>query len=220
MDGNRRYAVKKGEPKVKGHEYGANTFSKIIEDAKKSNLIRELTFYTFSVQNFNRNQTEVDYIMKLFRKFLDKHISKLAKEDAKIKFLGRLELFPKDIQKKVKELEEKTKDKKEFQVNFCFGYGGREEIIDASKKLAEDVKEGKINPEDIDESLFENYLYTNHNPDIIIRTGGNIRTSNFLLWQTIYSEWFFLDKLWPEMTFGDIKDCIDQFNSRERRFGK
>lgn len=220
MDGNRRYAVKKLLPKVKGHEFGAKTFSEIAKSIKKLKNVNEFSFYTFSVQNFNRNKKEVDYIMNLFREFFKEQIPKLKEEEIKIKFLGRLELFPQDIQDLCEQAEEETKDFNEYRINFCFGYGGREEITDATKSIAKQIKEGNLQPEDITEEIISKELYSNHEPDIVIRTGGDHRTSNFLPWQTTYSEWFFLNKLWPEMKVEDLKECISQFNKRERRFGK
>lgn len=220
MDGNRRYAVKKLLPKVKGHEFGAKTFSKIAKSIKEIDEVNEFSFYTFSVQNFNRDKKEVDYIMNLFEKFFNEQIHILKEEKVKIKFLGRLNLFPENIQKICKQAEEETKDFNEYRINFCFGYGGREELVDATKLIAKQIKEGTLQPEDITEETISNELYSNNEPDIVIRTGGDHRTSNFLPWQTTYSEWFFLDKLWPEFKVDDLKECISQFNKRERRFGK
>ena len=220
MDGNRRYAVKKGFLKVKGHEFGAESFDKIVSSMKELGSVNEFSFYTFSVQNFNRSEKEVAYIMNLFRKFFKKEINRLDEEGIMIKFLGRLDLFPEDIKKMCLEAEEKTKNFKNYRINFCFGYGGREEITDAVKKIALKVDIGEIKPADVNEELISSYLYSNHEPDIIIRTGGDFRTSNFMPWQSTYSEWFFVDKLWPEFTIDDLKKCISDFKNRNRRFGK
>jgi undecaprenyl diphosphate synthase len=220
MDGNRRYAVKKGLPKVIGHEFGAESFSKIVSSLKSLDLVNEFSLYTFSVQNFNRSDKEISYIMDLFRKFFKKENSRLEDEKIRIRFLGRLDMFPKDIQKMCAEAEERTKNFTDYTVNFCFGYGGREEIVDAVKNIASKIKDGELSVDDIDEETISSNLYSNSEPDIVIRTGGDFRTSNFLPWQTIYSEWFFLDVLWPEFTVDDLKKCISDFNSRERRFGR
>ena len=220
MDGNRRYAVKKLLPKVKGHKFGAKTFSEIAKSIKEIKDVNEFSFYTFSVQNFNRNQKEVDYIMNLFKEFFQEQIPILKKDEVKIKFLGRLELFPEEIQTLCKQAEDETKDFDKYRINFCFGYGGREELVDATKAIAKQIKEGTLQPEEITEETINNKLYSNHQPDMVIRTGGDNRTSNFLPWQTTYSEWFFLDKLWPEFKVEDLKECISKFNKRERRFGK
>ena len=220
MDGNRRYAVKKGLLKVKGHEFGAKTFEDIVQELVDNDDLSEFTFYAFSVQNFNRSQKEVDYLMNLSRKFFKKMISKFDEQKICVRFLGRLDLFPQDIQDLCFEVEEKTASYTEKRINFCHGYGGREEIVDAAKQIAKEVQEGNISPDDISEDLFSRYLYFNHEPDIVIRTGGDFRTSNFLPWQTIYSEWFFLKELWPEFTVEKLREVVVDFQNRERRFGK
>jgi undecaprenyl diphosphate synthase len=218
LDGNRRYARAHNMPLYKGHEKGAETISKLFKWAKELG-IDELTLYSFSMQNFSRKKEEVSYLFKLFEKFFSKFL-KLLKEGKnklvkliRLNFIGRLRLFPKRIQRLIKLLIDKTKDNKELKVNFAFGYGGREEIVDAVNKI---IKKGA---KKVDEKIISENLYLSSEPDIIVRTGGEQRTSNFLPWQGIYAEWFFLKKTWPEFNKLDLKKVLSQFNSRERRFG-
>jgi tritrans,polycis-undecaprenyl-diphosphate synthase [geranylgeranyl-diphosphate specific] len=196
---------------------------RIIEWCGEKN-IKEITVYAFSIQNFNRPKHEFDYLMNIFRKQFEKMETdpenKINKNKIKIKFLGRVDLFPQDIQKVCAKIEEKTKNNNNYQLNICFGYGGREEIVDAVYKIAEDIKEGKISPTEVDENLIDKYVYNASEPDFIIRTGGDHRTSNFLVWQSAYSEWFFVDKFFPELSNEDLDNILIDFKNRDRRFGK
>jgi len=221
MDGNRRFAKKLMKEPWKGHEHGADKFKEVLSWCKELD-VAELTLYTFSMQNFNRPKHEFDYLMNVIRKTYEdlKDDPRIIDEGVRIKYLGRVDLFPEDIQAICRDLEERTKDNKTYKLNFCFGYGGREEIVDTVYKIAEDIKSGKILPTQVDEELIQNNLYMKEEPDFIIRTGGDLRTSNFLLWQSAYSEWFFLEKMWPELTKEDVQKCIEEFKGRERRFGK
>ncbi len=221
LDGNRRYAKKRLGSKLKGHEEGGKKVEKLLDWAFELG-IKELTLYIFSMENFDRTKREFNYLMNLFRRefsnlYDDKRIEK---NRIKIRFIGRLNLFPKDIQKMARRIMEKTKDYKNYTINFAMGYGGRTEIADAAKRIAEKVRKGKIKPDNIDEETVRKNLYLESYPDIIIRTGGEKRVSNFLIYQGAYSEWFFLDKLWPEFTKNDLKKCIVEFYNRERRFGR
>lgn len=222
MDGNRRFAKRLMKEPWNGHEYGAKKLENVLKWCKEAG-VRALTVFAFSLQNFNRPKREFDYLMKLFKKFfgeMKERESEVNKEDIRIKFHGRRHMFPEDIQQIISETEEMTKDNSAYDLNICFGYGGREEIVDASKRLAEDVKKGKVDPRDVSEEMLDNYMYMSDKPDIIIRTGGDRRTSNFLSWQSAYSEWFFIDKMWPEFEKEDFKAVLDDFKSRDRRFGK
>lgn len=221
MDGNRRFAKKLAMEPWKGHQYGANKFEEVLEWCEELG-VKELTLYTFSMQNFNRSKQEVDYLMNVVRKTYHKlkDDPRVIKKGVHIRYLGRLKLFPQDIQDMCKDLEEKTKDNKNFILNFCFGYGGREEIVDATKKIAEDVKSGKVLPENINEELIDKYVYMPDEPEFIIRTGGVQRTSNFLIWQSTYSEWFFIEETWPEFKKETLITCLEEFKKRPRRFGK
>jgi tritrans,polycis-undecaprenyl-diphosphate synthase [geranylgeranyl-diphosphate specific] len=223
MDGNRRYAKRLMMDPWKGHEYGADALEKVLEWSK-INEIKEVTIYAFSIQNFNRPKHEFDYLMNIFRKQFDRMENdpenRVHKNKIKIKILGRVDLFPQDIQESCRSVQEKTKNHDGYQLNICFGYGGREEIVDAVHEIAKDVKEGKILPAQVDEELIDKYVYNSSQPDFIIRTGGDHRTSNFLLWQSAYSEWFFIDKFFPELTEEDLDQIYKEFQDRDRRFGK
>jgi tritrans,polycis-undecaprenyl-diphosphate synthase [geranylgeranyl-diphosphate specific] len=214
IDGNRRFAKRLMLEPWRGHELGAEKIEKLLEWCKELG-IKELTLYCFSLENFNRPKIEFDFLMKIFKKeFLKlKTDKRVHNNKIKIRFIGKRELFDNELQNLIKDLEEMTKDYNDYIINFALGYGGRQEIIEAVKKL---VKSGKeINEENLQENL-----WLSDDIDLIIRTGGEKRTSNFLPWQSTYSEWTFLDKMWPEFEKQDLIDCINEFKERERRFGK
>ena len=221
LDGNRRFAKRLMMQPWKGHEWGAKKVENLFKWCKELG-IKEMTLYVFSMQNFNRPKREFDFLMKLFMEFFEKaKVNKDIHENKiRIKFIGRIHLFPKEIYEKMKELEEVTKDYSGYIVNFAMAYGGREEIIDAIKKIGRDIEDGKIKAEDLNEKMFAKSLYMDSDPDFIIRTGGDHRTSNFLAWQSTYSEWIFLEKTWPEFEKEDLIQCIEDFTKRERRFGR
>lgn len=221
LDGNRRFAKALNLDPWKGHEYGEKKVGKLLEWCNEYG-IEELTLYTFSMQNFNRPKKEFDYIMDLFRKGSEKLLKdkRLYKYDIKVRFIGRTHLFPVKVQELMRKLEEATKDNKKHRLNFAMAYGGREEIIDGVKKLASKIADGSLLPESISEKTISEYLYIDSEPDLIIRTGGEKRTSNFLLWQSSYSEWIFLDKTWPEFEKEDFISCIEEYSSRDRRMGR
>ncbi|MFC1723359.1 polyprenyl diphosphate synthase [Nanoarchaeota archaeon] len=221
LDGNRRFAKKLMMKPWKGHEWGAKKVEKLLIWCSDLG-IKELTLYTFSMQNFNRPKPEFDMLMKLFEEFFSEPElkNKLRENDIKVTFLGRIHKFPEPVHKAMLELVDWTKDHKTYQVNFAMAYGGQEEVLDAVQKLGQQIKENKIQPEDITKEVFQKNLYMDHEPAFIIRTGGDRRTSNFLIWQSWYSEWFFLEKTWPEFEKEDLVECITQFNNRDRRFGK
>jgi undecaprenyl diphosphate synthase len=215
LDGNRRWAKKKGYSKEKGHKIGAEKVDKIIDWCIELG-IRQLTLYSFSVENFDRDIDEVDYLIGLFREMFKK-ISKDKNIDAKgvkVSIIGNKALFPEDIQEDFNEIEERTKDNDKITVNFCMGYGGRDEIIQACRKLIkEDVK-------DIDEETFRSYLFLQDYPDLLIRPGMEKRISNFLIWQLAYTELYFCDVLWPDFSKENLLDALEDFKKRQRRFGK
>jgi tritrans,polycis-undecaprenyl-diphosphate synthase [geranylgeranyl-diphosphate specific] len=221
MDGNRRLAKKLMLKPWMGHEWGAKKVEEILDWCKKSD-IKELTLFVFSVQNFNRPKEEFQYLMKIFKdhfvKFKDD--SRLKEYGIKINIIGRLWMFPKDVQKEMYDIMELSKDNSNYTVNFAMAYGGQEEVVDAAKKIAEQVKAGELNIDDINEEIFSRNLYMPDQPDLIIRTGGEKRTSNFLAFQSVYSEWFFIDKMWPEFLKSDWDNILDEYSKRERRFGK
>jgi len=221
LDGNRRYAKRLMMKPWKGHELGFEKLKKLYQWCKELD-IKELTLYCFSMQNFNRDKDEVNFLMNIFVKAgNDAAINEdIHKNKIRINPIGRWHLFPERVQSALKKAVDASKDYSDFTVNLCLAYGGREEIVDAAKKLLKDFKEGKVNVDDIDEEKFSEYLYITSEPDLIIRTGGAHRTSNFLIWQSNYSEWIFPEKFWPEFEKEDLIDCIDKFMGRDRRFGK
>ena len=221
LDGNRRFAKSLMVKPWKGHELGVEKVRKLLQWCPELG-INELTLYAFSVDNFHRDKGELDFLMKLMKQSFDRlrNDREIHDRRLRINFLGRIEMLPPEVTKSMKELMEATKDYDQYVLNFCMAYGGRQEIVDAARKLIEDLEEGKIKKSDINEETFKKYLYTPDEPDIIIRTGGEKRTSNFMVYQSIYSEWFYLDKMWPEFEKQDLIDCIEGFRKRERRFGR
>ncbi len=219
LDGNRRFAKRLMLKPQMGHEWGYEKIKRVMEWCQEYN-IQELTLYTFSIENFNRPKEEFDYIMKLFeRAFTELKNEKERIKNIQINFIGRLKMFPEKVQKAMKELMEETKGNSPFRLNFAMAYGGRAEIIDAVKKIAEQVKEKKLNVEEINENVFAQNLYLDSDPDLIIRTSEK-RLSGFLTWQSVYSEIIFVDKLWPEFEKEDFLACLSEYQERERRFGK
>lgn len=221
LDGNRRFAKRLMLKPWKGHEWGAQKVEKLFEWCKELK-IKEITLYVFSLKNFNRPKQEFNYLMNLFSDFLSnqKIIEKIHKNKIRINFIGRLNLLPESLQKLMKDLADSTSKYKVYTMNFAMAYDGRAEVIDATKKIAEQIKKGKLNLDQINEEIFSKNVYLNSKPDLIIRTSGERRTSGFLLWQGDYAEWYFLDKFWPEFEKEDLIKAINDFKNRERRFGK
>jgi len=215
LDGNRRFAKQKGKESWKGHDSGADNFEKFLEWTRDLG-VKEITAYILSTENLKRDKQELDHLFDLFKKWFEKFKDSKEIHDnkVKIKFIGELNLVPEEIRKKALELEEKTKNYNNYILNFCFAYGGRLELVHAFNKL---LKQGikEVKEEDITKNL-----WLSSEPELIIRTGNSIRTSNFLPWQSAYSEWIFLEKLWPEFTKEDLISCLENFNSRKRNFGK
>lgn len=222
LDGNRRYAKLNGLNPWEGHEYGAKKIKELFNWLKELD-VKEVTLFTFSTENFKRPKTEVEYLFKLFKRFFKdflKEKDKFSKNGLRIRFIGRKEMFPKDIQDIMKEIENETKDNKNYIANFAMGYGGHAEIVDAVKKIAKGLEEGKIRKEDINESTLSLNMYNDSFPEMIIRTSGEKRLSGFMLWASAYSELFFIDKMWPEFLKEDLITCIKEYNNRNKRFGK
>jgi tritrans,polycis-undecaprenyl-diphosphate synthase [geranylgeranyl-diphosphate specific] len=221
MDGNRRFSRRLMMKPWKGHEWGAKKVEAIFDWCREIG-IKELTLYAFSVENFNRPKKEFDYLMSLFKKEFErlKGDPRIYKNRIKINVLGRIWMFPKDVQERMKDIMDRTKSHNNYTVNFAMAYGGRTEVVDAARKIAEQVKNKKLKIEDINEKSFSRNLYMEDEPDLIIRTGGEHRTSNFLIWQSNYSEWVFLEKTWPEFEKEDLFKCIQDYTNRDRRFGK
>ena len=221
LDGNRRYAKKLGLSPWEGHKFGAEKIKDILKWCQELG-VEELTLYTFSVDNFKRPEAEKKAIFELFMKNISgmKNSKELKKNDVRVRFIGRLEMFPESIQREMHEVMEQTKNNSRFKINFAMAYSGRAEITDAFKKIIQKIKNKEINEKDIAESLINENLYLSSAPDILIRPGGEKRISDFLLWQISYTELFFIDKLWPEFEKEDLIKIIEEFKSRERRFGK
>lgn len=214
LDGNRRFAKSLDQKPWKGHEAGAKKIEELLDWAEELD-VKELTLYCFSIENFNRTKEEVEFLMSLFKKWFKKfeNDERIKKNGIKIRFIGEKNLLSKDIQEIMNRIENKTKNNDNYIINFALAYGGRQEILSAIKKLIKEKKE-------VNEKNFQGSLWLSDEPDFIIRTGGEKRTSNFLLWQSAYSEWVFFDKMWPEFTKQDLEKSIKEFRNRERRFGK
>ncbi len=215
LDGNRRYAKQHMLKPWEGHEKGSKNVENLFDWCDELG-IKELTLYAFSYENFKRDKTEVEFLMKLFKKQIEKleKDERIEKNKIMVNFIGRLNLFPEDIQSSMKRIMEKTKNNDNFKINFAMGYGGRIEIVDAVNKI---IKKGI---KDVDEKTITENLYLSEEPELVIRTGGEKRVSNFLIWQSYYSEWYFTDKLWPEFTKEELVKAIEDFGKRERRVGR
>lgn len=220
MDGNGRWATQKGLIRTSGHSAGVNTLKEIIEIANNINL-EILTVYAFSTENWKRPKLEIDFLMNLFSTFLAKELPNLMKENIRLKFIGKIENLPNDLPKELVEAEALTKNNTGLLLVVAVNYGGKDEILSAIKNIAKLYKESKINIEDINEDLLEKNLYTEKIPpvDLMIRTSGDMRLSNFLLWQSAYAELWFTDVNWPDFTKEDFLKAIIDYQRRDRRFG-
>ena len=220
MDGNGRWAASKGLPRSFGHRKGAKNVSEIIKSCPDLG-IKTLTLYAFSTENWNRAAHEVASLMRLFRGYLQTKYLDIINNNIKVTFLGDTNPLPSDILSQMKKLENESRGNNKFSLNIALNYGGRDEIIRSTKSMAEDLLAKKIGIADINEELFNNYLDTKgqNDPDLIIRTAGEKRLSNFLLWQSTYSELYFSDKMWPEFSVDCLKEALDSYNLRTRKFG-
>lgn len=218
MDGNGRWAKKRGMPRTAGHAAGAETFRRVATYCKKIGL-EYLTVYAFSTENWKRPQEEVAAIMGLLEKYLLEAIEQMERDKVKMKFLGDVSMLSPRLQELISRTAEISTHFEGCQVNICLNYGGRDEIIRAARAYAAEVKAGRAN--DLDERAFASYLYSAGipDPDLIIRPSGEYRTSNFLMWQSAYSELYFTDVLWPDFSEKDINKAIAAFQHRDRRFG-
>jgi len=221
MDGNGRWATKKGLPRTAGHKKGAEVVIDISKAAKEAG-VKYLTLYAFSTENWKRPKDEVDTLMDLLRQYLSKNFEELNKYDIRICFIGEREMLASDILEKMRELEEKTKNNSSATLQIALSYGSRAEITAAVKKIAQKIKDGDMSVESIDEKTISDMLYTKGipDPDILIRTSGEQRLSNYLLWQLAYSEFFFTPTYWPDFTKEELNEIIKTYQSRERRYGK
>ena len=220
MDGNRRWAKERGKNASFGHREGAKTLEKIVRYANKIGL-EYITVYAFSTENWKRAEDEVSALMMLLQNYLDDYSKRADTENIRVKILGDITVLSSGMQKSILRCMERTKDNTGVTFNIALNYGGRDEIIKAVKKIAEDVKEGKVNIGDIDGDMISNNLYTKGmpDPDLLIRTSGELRLSNFLPWQVVYSEFLFVDKNWPDFNEEDLDNAIIEYQKRTRKFG-
>ena len=220
MDGNGRWAKSKGMPRTYGHIEGAKTVEQICEDAWDMG-IKYLTVYAFSTENWRRPKEEVDALMKLLRNYMKNCLKRAAKNDMVVRVIGDKTGLDDDIRAKIEELEKATANNQGLNFQIAINYGSRDEIVRSIRKVMEDVKAGKLEPEQMDEAMFENYLDTAGipSPDLLIRTSGEERLSNFLMWQLAYTEFYFTDVPWPAFSKEELQKAVDKYNGRDRRFG-
>ncbi|MHA5096104.1 isoprenyl transferase [Oenococcus oeni] len=224
MDGNGRWAKRQHKSRIFGHKAGMQNV-KTIALAANNLGVKVLTLFAFSTENWGRPQDEVNYLMKLPIVFFNTFVPELIENNIKVEGIGEIDDLPEKTRQAFLNAVEDTKDNTGLILNFAINYGGRTEIVDATKSIVNQVLQGKIKTEDIDEKLFQNNLLTNTlaekaNPDLIIRTSGEQRISNFLLWQSAYSEFYFSPKLWPDYTAEDLEEALAAYSNRDRRFGK
>lgn len=220
LDGNGRWAKAKGMPRGYGHVKGCANLEKICYDIKDLG-VKYLTVYAFSTENWRRSKDEVDGLMKLFRSYLKKCIKISRDNKMKIKIIGDISAFAPDIQESIRKLEEFSKDYDELYFQIAMNYGSRDEITRGMKKMAQDVVDGKLSPEDVTEERISGYLDTAGvpDPDLMIRTSGELRLSNFLMWQMAYTEFYFTDVAWPDFNKAELVRAIEKYNQRDRRYG-
>ncbi len=225
-DGNRRFAKRLMKNPSKGHEWGTQKLKSVFEWCKELK-IKTVTVYSLSLENLqNRDKNELEFLFELARREIKEVIENpehfIHKNRIKVNFIGKIELLPRDLQENIERVRKLTENYSDYTINFAIAYGGRQEIVDASRRIAEKVLRGELKPRDIDEAIIRQNLYTNDqaDPDLIIRTGCEKRISNFLLFQSAYSEFVFLDVYWPELTKEQFFEAIREYSKRQRRFGK
>ena len=220
MDGNRRWARAQGKPASFGHKEGAKTLEKIVRYANKIGL-KYITVYAFSTENWKRAEEEVKALMLLLQNYLDEYAKRADTENIRVKILGDITALSEGMQKSILKCMERTKENTGVTFNIALNYGGRDELLRAMKEIAKEVKEEKLNIEDITEEVVSNHLYTKGqpDPDLLIRTSGELRLSNFLPWQVVYSEFLFVDKNWPDFEEKDLDEAILEYQKRTRKFG-
>ena len=219
MDGNGRWAKLRNLPRTMGHKYGAKTFKNIVSYCNKLG-IRYLTVYAFSTENWKRSKQEVDGIFKLLDEYLD-DAENYTKENVRTRFIGDLQALPESFRRKIANTEKLSEDFTGLTLNIAFNYGGRNEILSAVQKIAAECESGKLKVSDIDEGLIADNLYTKGQPDVdlIIRPSGEYRLSNFMLWQSAYAEYIFMNILWPDFSEKNLDKALEEFARRNRRFG-
>ena len=220
MDGNGRWAKKRGLPRHLGHKRGCEVCTDIYEGCLE-NHIQVMSLYAFSTENWNRPKDEIDHLFNYLEIFFKKEIKRFMRDGSRVMVSGDLSRIPEKTRNVIYDSIERTKDNKNFVFNICLNYGGKSEIVRATKLIAEDIKNGLISIDDVNEKSFENYLYTKDLPpvDLLIRTSGEMRTSNFLLWQLAYAEFIFTKTCWPDFNKKELNECINEFKTRDRRYG-
>ncbi len=221
MDGNGRWAKQRGLPRTAGHRVGAETLKKVLAYAQKKG-VKIVTLFAFSSENWNRPKEEVDTLMDLFRSYLKNDVAELTKKGVRVSFIGNRFKFDTDIREQMDKLEQETSHLNEFHVVLALSYGARDDIIEATRHIADKVKSGIVQPEAIDAALFATHLSTNGiaDPDLVIRTSGEERISNFLLWELAYAELYFTPVFWPDFDEAEFDKALASFEKRQRRFGK
>ena len=220
MDGNGRWAESRGLSRSEGHRAGLDACRAVVRAAHELG-VKVLTLYAFSLENWNRPKPEVDDVMQLLEHYLDEEIDEVMRNGIQVRAIGRRERLPKAVAKKIDEAIERTRENREMQLVFGISYGGRAEIVDAARKLLRDAELGKVDPETLDEKTFAAYLYDPElpDPDLLIRTGGEARVSNFLLWQIAYTEIYVSGVMWPDFRKSHLVEAIGDYQQRERRYG-
>jgi undecaprenyl diphosphate synthase len=221
MDGNGRWAQNRGWPRFVGHQRGVDALKDLLRCCRDWG-VRALTAYAFSSENWGRPQEEVNFLMTLFERVLRQELKEMMAENVQIRFVGNLNVLPVSLQREIERSMEKTKDNRGIKFTVATNYGGRQEIVQACRAIAFEIKEGKLQPEDIDETLFEQHLYTAgiSDPDLLIRTSGEMRISNFLLWQMAYAEIYVTETFWPDFDRSEFHRALLSYQQRKRRFGK
>lgn len=221
MDGNGRWAAKRGMLRSLGHKKGAERVKEVVQAAGELG-VKYLTLFAFSTENWQRSPDEVNDLMDLLRQYLKSEITELQENGVRIMFIGEREMLPADIRALMKQLEVETQSNKKLTVCIALSYGSRQEIVHAARKLATLAKRGDIKPDEIDTKVFADMLYTQEipDPDLVIRTSGEQRLSNYLLWQIAYAELYFSEVLWPDFDRAELEKIIENYNKRERRYGK
>lgn len=220
MDGNGRWAKRRGLPRHLGHKAGCERITEIYEECLRQD-IKVMSLYAFSTENWNRPKGEINHLFNYLEIFFKKEMDRMVKDGAVIRTSGDLTRLPQKTQDIIAKCKEMTKNNNSFYFNICLNYGGKAEIVKAAKEIASEVKDGKISIDDINEELFESHLYTAGLPpvDLLIRTSGELRTSNYLPWQLAYAEFIFPTTPWPDFTKEEFRKCIDEYYRRNRRFG-
>jgi len=220
MDGNGRWARERGLPRTAGHRAGANTVRAVVEGCRELG-VKSLTLYAFSTENWRRPKREIRTLWSLLKRYLRKEVAELHKQSIRFRAVGRIKELPQDVQEEVKKAEQKTRNNSAMTLNLALNYGGQQEIADAAQRIAADARKGKIGVREIDPELLERYLYAPDaaRVDLLIRSGGEHRISNFLLWQLSYAELVMTETLWPDFSKEELYRAIIEFQNRERRFG-